>query len=431
LGNKFALVGKFFKPVGWLRRSSMLRLSLLLSVIFAIGMAAAIFIALTLGQSAIERRVDTTMQAFANATVLENARTQNPDIVVRARNDLQDLPRAFERAAAKGGGTADLDDDFRRSDVWRVLVTTDSSGTPIVLAFPIEDREEAQELLAGVLWTTATLVILLTLAIGFGAGLLAQRRVAVINQTLDRLGKGELGARTGHRRSKDDLDDVARQVDHTATELERLVAQTRNLSASLAHDLRTPLARLQARLEDLPEGIERAAALDEANRLSGVFDTIMRVARIEAAQGQDGFASVDLAELAAELAEVFGPVVEDAGKSLQLDMQNPATVAADRQMLVQAVANLIQNALVHGGADITLMAHGRRLGVADNGAGVDPAQFAEIVKPMVRLDAARASDGTGLGLALVRAVADRHDASLDLASVDPHGLQVTLHFAKL
>ena len=100
-------------------------------------------------------------------------------------------------------------------------------------------------------------------------------------------------------------------------------------------------------------------------------------------------------------------------------------------MLVQAMANLIQNALVHGGEEITLFARHRTIGVADNGPGVDPAQYQEIVKPMVRLDAARASEGTGLGLALVRAVADRHGAELVLSEHGARGLCVTLKFANL
>lgn len=426
-----SLVSKIAKQMRWLRRSSMVRLSLLLSVIFGIGMAVAIFVALTLGQDAIEERVDTALQAVAGASVLKDARGESAGMILRPLNDLDGLPRRFERVIARGGGTVDLDRDFLRSDVWRVKATKDSNGVPIMVAFPLEESEQAQELLAGILWTTAALVIVATLAMGLGAGLLAQRRLVRIDRTLDQLAQGTLSARTGLTRSKDDLDDIARQLDRTASELERLVAQTRHLSASLAHDLRTPLARLRARLEMLPEGDERAAALEEASRLSGVFDTIMRVARIEAAQGHDGFEPVDLNDLIAELAETFGPVVEDAGKQLSVDTQDSATVQADRQMLIQAMANLIQNALVHGGALITLYARGQGIGVADNGTGVDPEHFSEIIKPMVRLDAARSSDGSGLGLALVQAVADRHGATLELTPNEPRGLDVSLNFAKL
>jgi signal transduction histidine kinase len=330
-----------------------------------------------------------------------------------------------------------LDEDFRRSERWRVMVVRsgddddDDDDERILIALPLDDSEDALDVLGSALWTTAGAVLAVILLIGLGAGLLVQRRLARINGTLHKLAIGDLHARTGVDRSSDDLDDLARQLDRTAGELERLVAQTRHLSASIAHDLRTPLARLRARLETLPEGPQRSDALEEAERLSGIFDTIMRVARIEATQGTDGFEPVDLGALLEELGDIYSAVVEDQGKRLHVTAKKTETVDADRKMLVQAMANLIQNAIVHGGPDITLFADGREIGVWDNGAGVDAALFEEITKPMVRLDAARESDGAGLGLALVRAVADRHGAQLALSVERPHGLRVALKFTQM
>ncbi len=426
-----SLGGRIGARLAWLHRSSTLRLALVLSAIFALGMAGAVFVALALGSTAFERRVDTTLLAVARASSLETSRGDSFGVILRKRDDLEDLPRAFERVADRGGGTVSLDKDFRQSENWRVLVTTDRDGAPVVAAVSLDDGEDALELLARILWITVASVIVAALAVGLATGFLAQRRLKRINGTLDALASGDLTARTGITRNSDDLDDMARRVDLTAGELERLVAQTRHLSASLAHDLRTPLARLRSRLESLPDGDGRGAALEEAERLSGIFDTIMRVARIEAAQGTDGFEPVALGALVDDLAETFGPVIEDAGKTLVVERGDPGTVHADRQMLVQAMANLIQNAVRHGGDEVTLTAHGLSLGVADNGAGVDPAEYPEIVKPMVRLDAARQTEGTGLGLALVRAVADRHGAELRLAPHAPQGLSVALNFADL
>ena len=425
------MADRFTYHLSWLRRSSTLRLSLLLSVVFAVGMAVAIFVALTLGEDALQRRVDRSLEALAQATTLQGTRGDTFSMIIRSPTDLDDLPGPFAEAALRGGGIVDLDQDFRLSDTWRVLITEDSNGTSILIAVPLDDSEEALELLAGILWTTALVVVGATIAIGLAAGLLARRRLVRINDTLDRLASGDLAARTGNVRSRDDLDDIARQLDQTAADLERLVAQTRHLSASLAHDLRTPLARLRAKLETLPESEARVAALEEASRVSEIFDTIMRLARIEAGHGTDGFEQVNLAALVEELAEIFGPVIEDAGKQLTVDLTGSSAIKADRQMLMQAMANLIQNALVHGGSEITLFTEDNAIGVADNGPGVDPDQFQEILKPMVRLDAARTRDGTGLGLALVRAVADRHGAALDLSVQEPQGLRVTLKFADL
>lgn len=412
-------------------RSSTLQLTLLLSVIFALGMVLAIFASLAFGRDALLRRVDDQLLSLAATVEVDEASGDEFSLIIRPLDELGNLPQAFARAARGGGGTVSLDDDFRRSDDWRVLVASDSENTPILIAVPLDDSEDALDLLGGVLWSTAGVVLVFVLLIGLGAGLLAQRRFQRIKVTLDDLAAGDLQARTGVSRSSDDLGDVALQLDATASELERLVVQTRNLSASLAHDLRTPLARLQARLEALPNGEERSAALEEASRLSGIFDTIMRVARIEAGQGREGFEALNLGELAREVAEIFGPVVEDNAKTIILDVANPATLQADRKMLIQAMANLIQNAIVHGGSQITLFANGTSIGVSDDGEGVDPSHFEDMIKPMVRLDAARNSDGSGLGLALVRAVADRHNARLQLAQEKPHGLRVTINFTEL
>ncbi|MEM8701890.1 MAG: HAMP domain-containing sensor histidine kinase, partial [Pseudomonadota bacterium] len=150
-----------------------------------------------------------------------------------------------------------------------------------------------------------------------------------------------------------------------------------------------------------------------------------------ASVGTDGFGKVALGDLLEEVAGIYEAVIEDSGKRLVMSVTSPVTVLADRQMLIQALANLIQNALVHGGDDITLFATGNGIGVADNGSGVDPAAYGDIVKPMVRLDAARERDGTGLGLALVRAVADRHGARLALSENVPSGLRVALKFTQM
>ncbi|MEP2979106.1 MAG: HAMP domain-containing sensor histidine kinase [Lentilitoribacter sp.] len=428
------LAYRLAKPFRWLLKSSMLRLTLILSCLFAIGMAVSIFLALTFGREAVLERVDTALTSLASTVSVNETLNDNSIAIIRPLDDLGNLPNQFKRTIRKGGGTVFLGDDFKQFDAWRVMITEDNQGTPILVALPIEDSEDALDLLSGILWSTAGLVLLIALLLGITAGLLAQRRLVRINGALGRLATGDLGARTGVETASDDLDDLARQLDVTAAELERLVTQTRHLSASIAHDLRTPLARLRAQLEMLPEGEERGAALEEAGRLSGIFDTIMRVARIEATQGEDGFENIDLTEFVADIEDIFGPVVEDAGKKLVLQNEGQGFVMADRQMLIQAIANLIQNAIVHGGDEITLFAKKsgqyQEIGVADNGEGVPSEQYDEIIKPMARLDTARKTDGTGLGLALVRAVADRHRAQLQLSENKPSGLRATMKFAK-
>jgi signal transduction histidine kinase len=426
-----SLVNDLRERLRWFRRSSILRLTALLLAIVAVGMTGAISAALFLGERTLESRADATLTGLAATLTVDDIPTDTSSVTIRPVDRLRDIPRAFVRGAAQGQNTVHLDDDWRGSDTWRILITPDPRGNLAMIAVPFEDSIEALELLGGILWSTMFVVLGVTLTLGLGAGLLAQRRLQRIAGTLDQLAAGDLKARTGLSGTRDDLGALARQLDVTAGELERLITQTRHLSASIAHDLRTPLARLRARLETLPDSEERGAALEEAGRLSAIFDTIMRVARIEATQGQAGFETVDLGQLGAEIAEIFGPVVEDAEKELRVEVSNPASLNADRQMLMQALANLIQNALVHGGQNITLFVDGAQIGVADDGPGVDPADYGEIIKPMVRLDAARSRDGSGLGLALVRAVVDRHSGRLELSPNSPRGLKVSLNLTEL
>lgn len=423
--------GRALKHVRWLWRSSTLRLTLMLSALFALGMALTVFFALSFGQSAIIERTDETLISLAASINLDEIYDNNANALIRPLHAVSDLPRPFAKILRDGQGSVFLDDEFQGYENWRARISRTDSGDGFLIALPLDDAQDALEVLSNILWTTTLIVVGIALLIGLGSGFWARRRLVRINRALSLLASGDLKARTGIANRKDDLDDLAQQVDDTAGELERLVAQTRHLSASIAHDLRTPLARLRSQLETLPESDKRGAALEEAARLSDIFDTIMRVAKIEAAQGQTGFEAVDLGDLADDMIDIFGPVVEDSGKSISLDRSNPKTVQADRPMLVQAIANLIQNAIIHGGSKITLSVKGDCISIADNGQGVPSEAYHEIIKPMVRLDGARETDGTGLGLALVKAVAERHGARLDFFENKPSGLGIKINFTKL
>jgi len=415
----------------WLVWSSTLRLTLLLSAIFATGMTIAVFVALFLGQVAVLQRIDDTLLGIAAAVEADEASTFGSSVIIQPLMNLDDLPPLFARVAERGGGTVDLETPIQGSEAWRVTIAPNGEGIPVLIGLPLDDTEDALELLGGILWTTTGIVCVLALVIGLAAGLLARRRLGRIGDVLDQLAAGDLNARTGVKKASDDLDVLALHLDETALQLERLVAQTRHLSASIAHDLRTPLARLRSRLETLPKSVPRSGALEEAERLSAIFDTIMRIARIEAEQGRASFEEIDLGSLCSEVADVFGPVVEDSGKQLMIRDDGAGRIMADRRMVIQALANLIQNAIVHGGDDIRVFAAGLEIGVEDDGTGINPDMFEDMLKPMVRGDAARKSDGAGLGLALVRAVADRHGACLSLTVLEPVGFRVGLKFTDL
>lgn len=159
-----------------------------------------------------------------------------------------------------------------------------------------------------------------------------------------------------------------------------------------------------------------------------MIDAILRLAQIEAQQSHSSFQPIDLKVFENQVFETFSAVVQDQGKSLILNVDDAANINGDAALLMQAMANLIQNAINYGGDEITLFVEGTTMGLADNGAGVVPSEFENIILPMVRLDPVRQRDGSGLGLALVAAIAQLHGAKLVLDVNDPSGLIVKLIF---
>ena len=220
-----------------------------------------------------------------------------------------------------------------------------------------------------------------------------------------------------------------------------MMQATRRASSAVAHDLRKPLARVSMLLE---RGLARAEAGEDVRaeledgltglgKLSTIIATILRIARIESHDiGQ--FRRFDLRGLLDEIAETYAPVAEDAAQRLiYARPPAPVTLPGDADMIAQLAINLIQNAITHAGdgAEIRVQAESRDgavvLTVSDTGPGIPADLRARVFEPLYRADAARTKDGNGLGLALVRAIADRHGATVTLADARP-GLRVSVAF---
>ena len=212
----------------------------------------------------------------------------------------------------------------------------------------------------------------------------------------------------------------------------------KQVSADIAHDLRKPLAGVLRRLEvardDLSSGAGRDAIGDAISDVEGVLDTfnaLLRIGQIEAGARRAAFQSLDLAEVAREVAEAFAPAAEDEGKTLvtRLDMLLP--LAGDKELLAQMIANLVDNALGHTPAGVRIEVGGERtaagisLWVSDNGPGVAPADVEAIFQRFYRAGEAHRSSGTGLGLALVAAIADLHGLDCRASDNGP-GLRIRL-----
>lgn len=410
-----------------------MRLTLLFTAIFTLAFLLVAVVTVYLVDRQTLVRIDAELQATASQIDDLDDIDLPPGTFAFTADRKNDLPRPIGRIRTSWDGFATLDQfEFRGEKDWRVLVI-EQDDEWIAVIKSLADREDVIETMTGVYAVTAGVALVLVIGLGIWIATKAQRRFSLIKLTLEDLAKGDLKARVGLKHHDDDIGALASALDKTADQLERLVAQTRNLGANIAHDLRTPLARMSINLQQAQDGdtggLDRA--FDDLDRLSSTFDAIMRIARIEANRSETDLAPVDLGDLATTVSELFSPVLEDEGKTLALKITSPATIAADKDLLIQALGNLIQNARVYGGDQVTLFVNGTNIGVSDNGQGVPDDMLDKIIQPMVRLDQTRQSDGAGLGLSMVGAVADRHDATLTLRNLQPSGLEINLNFAKM
>jgi len=282
---------------------------------------------------------------------------------------------------------------------------------------------------------------LITVALGVAGGLFMTRnmlsRVETVNRTSKQIIHGDLSRRVPLDGSGDEFDQLAANLNDMLDRIERLIAGMRDVTDNIAHDLRSPLSRLRARLEvTLLERRDTAHYEDvlrdtvgEADRLLGTFNALLKIAEAEAGS-REMKERVDLAEIARSVAELYEPVAEEKGLSLTVTAPSPIAVLGDRHLLSQAISNLLDNAVKYtaaGGVALTLWQSGDkgRIEVADSGPGIPADRRATVFDRFVRLESSRSTPGNGLGLSLVRAVARMHGGEVWLEDNNP-GLKAVL-----
>lgn len=316
------------------------------------------------------------------------------------------------------------------------------SGSLVVGASNGEIDEVTEIALAGIIW--ASLVAVAIAAAG-GAGLAkrAQQRFDALRTTFDDIAKGELSSRIRLLGNGDDIDRLASDVNGALDRLQSVIEGMKQVSADIAHDLRTPLNRLRMHIEKanesleagIPPGEHLAMAQDECERISETFSALLRIAQIESGSRREKFTRVDLASIMNEVCEVFAPVAEDAGMTLSCRTEDirMSIVQGDRELLTQALVNLVENAIVHcpAGSNIKCALDGDgktlTLEVRDNGPGIPAHMREKVLQRLFRMEKSRTTPGSGLGLSLVKAVADLHNARMILSDANP-GLIVELQF---
>jgi signal transduction histidine kinase len=360
---------------------------------------------------------------------------------VRVAGNLQQLPSVLPLdGLAHRLDAAQLDPT--RSDDESVIVVGRRlpDGRVLILGRSIDQLAEMR---AVVLRALALGVIpALMLALGFGM-LLGHRtnlRIKSMQVVLDRVRRGHLAERLPARNSGRDFDQLAISVNHMLGELERLLNELHDVGNNIAHDLRTPLSRVRAQLErarrvcvtreELEQAIDRAVVgLDQA---SGIITALLRIAEIEHAQRGVSFGAVDLSELVQEVLELYGPIAEEKGVGTTLAVAPVSAVQGDRDLLFEAVANLLDNAIKftpeHGRIELALLetASGPVLQIGDTGPGIAAEHRAQVFARFHRLDKSRHVPGSGLGLSLVQAIVRMHGFSIALADGPDGGCVVRM-----
>jgi signal transduction histidine kinase len=291
-------------------------------------------------------------------------------------------------------------------------------------------------------WAAGIIVIL---ACGGGTFLAAraQRRLDGIERAMSDVSAGNLARRIPLEGNGDDIDVVVSHVNEALDRLSALVEGMRQVSADIAHDLKTPLNRLRMTVEQAIDQGGRGEhvqallidAREESDRINATFEALLRISQIEAGARKARFRSVDLADIMASVAEIYGGVAEDSGQSLEFAQRaaEPCLIQGDRELLTQLFVNLVENAITHC-PPLTRITLALQAGddhfdadVSDDGPGIPEAERELVFRRLYRLDKSRTTPGSGLGLSLVKAIADLHGATITLDDRNP-GLGVTLRF---
>lgn len=307
------------------------------------------------------------------------------------------------------------------------LIVRLGDGSVLLVGIKMDERVRQVNRITRVVATAAPIGFLLALIGGFFSARYAAHRAETLTKTAQGVMSGDLSLRAPVGGSGDEFDRLAEQLNAMLAKLETLMAATRHAGDSIAHDLRSPLSRLRNQLEARLRGpIDEISAretlgetVEEVDRVLATFNAILRLSRVNA--GAEGTLSpLDLTELCEELAELFEPACEDAGIELSTDIAKNLELSGDRTLLAQAISNLLDNAVKYSpsGEKITFSASRQdgkiEISIQDTGPGIPEADLERVKERFVRLDEARTHTGSGLGLALVDAVAELHAGEFTL-----------------
>ena len=341
-------------------------------------------------------------------------------------------------------GWSDMKVEESDGDIGHLRVLTTAlpvDGGRVAVAADREDVEEVEGAILDGFASAFGGVVILGIAGGIALSLAFLKRVETIRRTAEAIIAGDLSQRIPMRGTRDDLDRLSQTLNEMLDRIVELMGSLQQVSADIAHDLKTPLARLRQRFElarsetcsfwtdhSLAE-----AAVGNIDEILATFDALLRIAQIEAGTRRSGFREFDLSDLFNTVVDAFAPSAEESGQSLIGRIAPDIRISGDPELLTQMLANLVENATRHTPSgtriEVSLSKDRGRVvaAVSDNGPGVPASERKRIFRRLYRPERSRSTPGSGLGLSLVRAVADLHGISLEVLDAHP-GLQIVMRF---
>ena len=321
--------------------------------------------------------------------------------------------------------------------VFAAKIHTFDDGTRIIVARNVNDLITSHDTLKHMIWMVMFLMLSVVL-VSFGISHFVVSRINRIAATAQNIIEtGDLSQRLSIDSEWDDLSSLATVLNEFLNKIESLMNGIREVSNNIAHDLRTPLSGLRGDIEALKNQTVDAPKIDallaEADRILLIFHALLRIANIEKGKRTEFFRDFNLSTLLHDVAELYEPVAEERSIRLETDLPASIKIRGDRDQIFQLCANLLDNAIKFSPphARIRLVAGGDKnrpyISVEDSGAGIPDHDKENVFKHFYRGDSSRSTPGNGLGLSLVKAVADQHQAQIILEDANP-GLRVRLLF---
>ena len=317
-------------------------------------------------------------------------------------------------------------------------------GFRLLVGRDLEDREALRGMMLRALLTSLGWLVLIGTAGGIFVAMRVLRRVDAMSASAQTIMSGDLSQRLPRTGSGDELDRLATSLNAMLERIGELMKGLQEVSDNIAHDLKTPLTRLRNGVDEALRTAQSSdgyracleKVVEESEGLIRVFNALLMIARLESGAAQEAMQHFDVAEVARDVAELYDAVAEEQGVMLRLDVDAPLMMRGGRELIGQALANLVDNAIKHGqpqesGAQVVVNIAARRMGnrieltVADRGPGVAAQDRARVLERFVRLEGSRSRPGSGLGLSLASAVARLHHGALRLDDNEP-GLRVTI-----